>query len=253
VATANIQDAAVTDAKIVSVSGSKVAGAVAWATNAASAASATNLANGIWSTAVITNQYGNLLLFLNNGSPILALSANGLAVPQGNLDAPNGINFGSTGGSLNSDGVGGLITSGGFGVDHALNVGGDLMVAGCIDGKFCQPSDRNLKDRFAPVDSRGILERVASLPITSWSYKKDEAIRHIGPMAQDFRAAFNLGADERHIETVDEGGIALAAIQGLNEKLREKDGELRALKSQNESLERRLADLERLVKSVAQQ
>ena len=61
-------------------------------------------------------------------------------------------------------------------------------------------------------------------------------------MAQDFYAAFNIGSDDKHISTVDEGGVALAAIQGLNEKLKEKDAKI-------EAMEKRLADLEELIKS----
>ena len=115
---------------------------------------------------------------------------------------------------------------------------------------FNTTSDRNLKEKFAPVDSLKVLARVANLPITSWNFKNDST-RHIGPMAQDFYATFNVGPDDKHIATVDEGGVALAAIQGLNQKLDEKDAELQQLKSQNESLEKRLADLEALVKRSA--
>ena len=60
------------------------------------------------------------------------------------------------------------------------------------------PSDRSLKEGFAPVDSRAVLAAVAALPIERWSYK-GETVRHLGPMAQDFAAAFGLGADDRHI------------------------------------------------------
>jgi flagellar biosynthesis/type III secretory pathway protein FliH len=41
----------------------------------------------------------------------------------------------------------------------------------------------------------------------------------MGPTAQDFQAAFGLGSDEQCIGTVDADGVALAAIQGLNEKV----------------------------------
>ncbi len=60
-------------------------------------------------------------------------------------------------------------------------------------------------------------------------------------MAQDFYAGFNVGEDERHITTIDEGGVALAAIQGLNMKLQEKDAEIQALKERLEKLERALS------------
>ena len=66
--------------------------------------------------------------------------------------------------------------------------------------------------------------------MATWSYKSEHDVRHIGPMAQDFYAAFNVGTDDKHIATVDEGGVALAAIQGLNQKLDEKDAEIQQLK-----------------------
>jgi hypothetical protein len=88
-------------------------------------------------------------------------------------------------------------------------------------------SDRNLKTGFAPVDVRAILARVAALPITTWSYKGDDpGIRHLGPMAQDFAAAFQVGADDRHIHMVDASGVALSAIQALLELVQAQQGRL---------------------------
>ena len=116
---------------------------------------------------------------------------------------------------------------------------------GCTAPYFNTTSDRNAKEQFAPVDSREILEQVASLPISRWNFKTGEKTRHLGPMAQDFYVAFKVGTDDRHIATVDEEGVALAAIQGLNQKLNEKDAEIR-------NLEQRLADLEQTVKSTTQ-
>ena len=109
---------------------------------------------------------------------------------------------------------------------------------------FNNSSDRNIKEQFQPVNPAEVLARVASLPITSWNFKQDAATRHIGPMAQDFYAAFNVGSDEKHIATVDEGGVALAAIQGLNAKLKEKEAQL-------EALEKRLAELEKQIQVSA--
>jgi hypothetical protein len=80
-------------------------------------------------------------------------------------------------------------------------------------------SDRNAKENFHPVDPERVLTKVAALSITQWTFKQDSATPHIGPMAQDFHAAFQVGADDKHIAVVDEGGVALAAIQGLNRKV----------------------------------
>ena len=113
-------------------------------------------------------------------------------------------------------------------------------------------SDRNLKENVASVDGQEVLARLAQVPITSWNYKsQDAAIRHMGPMAQDFYGAFGLGEDDTHISTVDADGVALAAIQGLYELVQDKAARITALESENaaqqqqiDALESRLAALE---------
>jgi hypothetical protein len=118
-----------------------------------------------------------------------------------------------------------------------LSYAGNLAISGTLN----QGSDRRSKENFKPVNARAILEKVAALPLSEWSYKKDEAgCRHIGPMAQDFHAAFGFGTDDKHIATVDADGVALAAIQGLNEALKEKDARIAAL-------EKSLAELKKIV------
>ena len=104
---------------------------------------------------------------------------------------------------------------------------------------FNTTSDRNAKTDFADLDAREILEQVAHLPIQTWRFKGD-AVRHVGPTAQDFYAAFETGASDKTITTVDADGVALAAIQGLYEMLQEKDAELEALRAQVEALQRKL-------------
>ena len=63
-------------------------------------------------------------------------------------------------------------------------------------------------------------------------------------MGQDFFAAFNIGTDEKHIAPIYEGGVALAAIQGLNQKI---ESENAALRAENEELKARLDTLEQIV------
>ena len=123
------------------------------------------------------------------------------------------------------------------------------------NGTFVSSSDRNAKENFQPVDTREILDKVAAMPVSRWNYKQDAASQHIGPMAQDFYSAFNVGPDDKHITTVDEGGVALAAIQGLNQKLEQavtaKDSQIQTLQQQNDSLAQRLNELEATVKALA--
>jgi hypothetical protein len=106
-----------------------------------------------------------------------------------------------------------------------------------VNGSACCSSDRNTKENFTPVEPRDVLEKVAALPITRWNYKNDRGTPHLGPMSQDFYAAFGVGPDDKHIATVDADGVALAAIQGLNEKLEEKETEIAELKQRLEKLE----------------
>ncbi|NQT84940.1 tail fiber domain-containing protein [bacterium] len=118
-------------------------------------------------------------------------------------------------------------------------------------GSWC---DRNAKANCVPVHPRAVLEKVAALPISTWSYKtQDPSIRHLGPMAQDFYAAFGLGEDDKHIGTVDADGVALAAIQGLHEIVQEKDARISSLEKQNTELKARLTALEAVVRKLAQQ
>jgi hypothetical protein len=109
----------------------------------------------------------------------------------------------------------------------------------CATG-FCElpSSDRARKRDVAGVDPADMLARVAALPVASWSYTFDDpAVRHIGPMAQDFAALFDVGADDRHIHPIDGQGIALAAIQGLY-------AEVQRLQAEQAALRARLAALE---------
>ena len=125
-----------------------------------------------------------------------------------------------------------------------LNPNGSAVFAGTVTANgVLLTSDRNAKENFTPLNPKAVLAKVVALPVTEWNYKSDDqAQKHIGPMAQDFQAAFQLSADDKHISVVDEGGVALAAIQGLNEKL----------ESENASLQSQLAALKSLLEQLAQ-
>ena len=128
-----------------------------------------------------------------------------------------------------------------------FTVGNSISPATCNGTTWINGSDRNAKEDFAPVDTADVLARVVLLPVQSWSYKAQPGAKHIGPMAQDFHAAFGLnGENDTHIATVDEGGVALAAIQGLNQKL---EAKLEQKEVAIAELRERLETLERLLKT----
>jgi hypothetical protein len=127
---------------------------------------------------------------------------------------------------------------GGYQLYSSAGAGVQLASGG---GSWTSLSDRNAKESFEPVNTQAVLDKVAAMPLTTWKYKsQDASIRHIGPMAQDFKAAFAVGESDTGITTIDADGVALAAIQGLNRKLNEKDAEIQALKRRLEALEQRL-------------
>jgi hypothetical protein len=117
-------------------------------------------------------------------------------------------------------------------ITNAAGTTGVTLSAG--GGSWASVSDRAAKQNFSEIHPREILQRVAQMPILKWNYKTQDAnIQHIGPMAQDFYSAFNVGEDEKHITTVDADGVSLAAIQGLNQIVQEQQAEINTLKNQN--------------------
>jgi hypothetical protein len=118
---------------------------------------------------------------------------------------------------------------------NAASTVGAMLAPG--SGTWASASDRNLKTDVAGIDDDAVLDKVASLPISRWSYKSERGVSHVGPMAQDFYAAFKLGQDDKHITSIDEDGVALAAIKALH-------AENRSVHAENAHLRSRLAAVE---------
>lgn len=140
-----------------------------------------------------------------------------------------------------------------FHSNEAGSAGVGLAAGG---GSWTTISDRNAKENFTPVDALGVLAKVVALPLSTWNYKAQAAaIRHVGPMAQDFKAAFGVGETDTGIATVDADGVALAAIQGVNQKLEQEVAALRrelsARDAAQSALQRELAALRESVQALA--
>ncbi|SPE53420.1 conserved exported hypothetical protein [Verrucomicrobia bacterium] len=144
--------------------------------------------------------------------------------------------------------------SGGFVFYTGTGSGGAQLAAGATS--WTTLSDRNAKKNLKPVDAEAVLDKLAAIPIQQWNYKweKDTDVPNIGPMAQDFKRAFYPGRDDKGISTLEFDGVELAAIKGLNERLKEKQAEIETLKARAakvDSLEKRLEELERAMQSLA--
>ncbi len=125
-------------------------------------------------------------------------------------------------------------------------------------GAWASLSDRTMKSGVVALDDAAVLAKVAALPVSEWSYTAEHGVRHVGPMAQDFYAAFHVGEDDRHITSIDEDGVALAAIKALAEGNHGLHAENRELHQENLGLrerltrqDARLAALEREVAALA--
>jgi trimeric autotransporter adhesin len=188
-----------------------------------------NLAGGDYSFAAGRRARGNY-----NGAFMWADSTNldfkvaGSEVSGGWANAVNTFNVRATGG------VWFVTAVNGTGVPTA----GPFVSAG--SGTWAATSDRAAKTAITPINAQAILRKVAALPISSWQYLSETGVRHIGPMSQDFKRLFAVGPDERSITTIDADGVALAAIQGLNQVVQKKDAEIAALKKRLAAIEKRL-------------
>lgn len=120
-----------------------------------------------------------------------------------------------------------------------LEANGNLRVNGTIS----QLSSRSAKTGFIDIDPGAVLDAVANMPISFWSYlHQDSGIRHVGPTAEDFHAAFGLGERATEIATGDMAGVALAAIQALNQDVADRDRRIEDLEARLRRLEARLID-----------
>jgi Chaperone of endosialidase len=149
-------------------------------------------------------------------------------------------NIGVQGVSESNRGVLGSSTSGTGVVGLSVTGSSGSFVGGA--GWVCT-SDRNKKENFKAVNARAVLEKLAAMPVTRWNMKGDRnKTPHMGPVAQDFKAAFGLGESDKTINAADAQGVALAAIKGMYEKNQ-------ALEKQVGLLEARLKILEKTASS----
>ena len=111
-------------------------------------------------------------------------------------------------------------------------------------------SDRNSKENFQSIDETQILNKLEDMPVTKWNYKHDPNRAYIGPTAQDFKAAFGLGTDDKSINTLDTAGVTLAAIKGLGKELKARDQQIEKLRSDLKERDAKMEALEKRLDEV---
>jgi trimeric autotransporter adhesin len=140
-----------------------------------------------------------------------------------------------------------------FGTSGAVNFPAGSFIATSTGatlssgGTWTNASSRALKTAFSQVDVQQTLTRVLALPMLEWQYRAspEEGV-HMGPIAEDFHAAFGLGANDASISTVDASGVALAAIQGLYQQQMQANT---ALQTQLNAQAKQIAELQQQLKA----
>ncbi|HVG44198.1 MAG TPA: tail fiber domain-containing protein [Longimicrobium sp.] len=132
--------------------------------------------------------------------------------------------------------------------NQGLTSGVELAAGG---SSWSVVSDRNRKENFLAVEGEDLLLRLRSVPVSTWNYlSQDRAVRHMGPMAQDFRAAFGLGESELLINSLDIDGVNLAGVQALTTRTDELRTQVRSLTAENGALRGRVAELEARLRRI---
>jgi len=176
---------------------------------------------------------GNLALNLTTGSNNTAVgNTAGSAITTGENNVILGCYDGtaiatSSNNIILADGSGNIrmrVTSAGnvgFGVVPTLGplqmASGAYVTAG---GTWTNASDVALKQDFSEVSTEDILESISQLDVNKWQYKAEPGVEHIGPTAQDFKAAFQVGANDTSISTVDAIGVLFAAVKELCKRVK---------------------------------
>jgi trimeric autotransporter adhesin len=111
-------------------------------------------------------------------------------------------------------------------------------------GVFSCSSSRSLKEDFVPVDGEDVLARVRNVPVSTWRYTEEgTGVRHIGPFAEDFHAAFGVGVDNRSIGLLDIDGVNFAAVRALEQRTTDQAARIAALEAE-------LAELRAMVRGL---
>jgi hypothetical protein len=115
------------------------------------------------------------------------------------------------------------------------------VVIGAGQNAWSAISDSTRKERFVPMNHTEVLRKINAMHLTSWNYKGQREIRHYGPMAQDFYAAFGhdalgpIGCDTL-INSHDFAGVTFAGVQALIRENDQLKTRLNAVENENARL-----------------
>ncbi len=121
------------------------------------------------------------------------------------------------------------------GTNMVLDGAGNLSIAGMLT----TGSSRSLKEDLVAAAADSVLQKLASLPIYTWQYI-GASERHIGPVAEEFHAAFGFGSDPQRVAPGDMAGVAMVATQALQAEVAEKEARISELEARLARIEAQL-------------
>jgi trimeric autotransporter adhesin len=134
--------------------------------------------------------------------------------------------------------------------NSAATIGVSLASSG---NSWASLSDRNRKEDFAGVDGEDVLKRLRNVPVSTWTFVGvDDPVRHIGPMAQDWHAAFGLKPDSLMIDRGDIDGVSLVAIQALEARTSAQAERIRELEARQDRQAAEIAELRAAVRALVE-
>jgi FtsZ-binding cell division protein ZapB len=117
-----------------------------------------------------------------------------------------------------------------------VTAGGNVTYISGGSSGWATTSTRAAKTNIDPVEPQEVLDGVTDMEVATWEYKDEngegQGERHIGPMAEEFHKAVDVGQSDEHINSINADGVALAAIQGLAAENDEKDERIEELESE---------------------
>ncbi|MCY7357515.1 MAG: tail fiber domain-containing protein, partial [Rudanella sp.] len=129
------------------------------------------------------------------------------------------------------------------------------IFAGAGQNAWGSISDSTKKERLLPMNHADVLRKIGGMKLSSWNYKGQRDIRHYGPMAQDFYAAFGhdglgqIGCDTL-IYSHDFAGVTFAGVQALIRENEQLHVETQDLASQVRRLREETQDLSSQVRRL---
>ena len=135
---------------------------------------------------------------------------------------------------------------------NTSNGNGAFLSAG---GVWTNSSSRAFKDRFTVLPKKDVVDKIAAMKIQGWYYKGTSEY-HIGPVAEDFYAAFGCGSKavpgdvNRYIATSDVAGVTFIAVQELINTIRDEKQKNQMLMEENEAMKTMLVNLKTRVEAL---